>query len=37
MPYTIDLHTKFLFPTLEEKYQKSLVKRLNNIERYEHE
>jgi hypothetical protein len=34
---TINLHTKFLLPTLEEKFQKSLMKWLNNIEQYEQE
>ena len=34
---TIDLHTKFSLPTLEEKFQKSLVKRLYNIEQHEQE
>ncbi|CAF1272528.1 unnamed protein product [Adineta steineri] len=34
---TNDLHGVFQLPTLEEKYRKTLTKRLSNIERYEQE
>ena len=34
---TMDLHTKFLLSTLEEKFQKSLVRRRYNIEQHEQE
>jgi len=34
---TRDLHTKLLLPSLEEKFKKSLMKRLNNIQRHEQE
>jgi hypothetical protein len=34
---TADLHTKFLLPTLEEKFRKSLKKRLYSIEQHEQE
>jgi hypothetical protein len=34
---TNDLHEVFHLPTLEEKYRKTLIKRLSNIERYEQE
>ena len=34
---TIDLHTKFSLPTLEEKFKKSLARRLHNIEQHEQE
>ncbi len=34
---TVDLHTKFLLPTLEEKFRKSPVKWLYNIERHAQE
>ncbi len=32
---TTDLHETFRLPTLEEKYRKSLAKRLNNIQQHE--
>ena len=34
---TKNLHVNFQFPTLEEKFRKSLVKRLNSIKRNEQE